>query len=92
MASLHVKTVRRILDEELAAAKDARPLHRLQVWVVPRSKKRCNETCIETYEAARVMSAHKRGDLYRFQLLPSYAVVSVRVAAIAEMDDCEVIM
>lgn len=92
MASLHVKTVRRLLDEELVADKGARPFHRLQVWVVPRSKKRCSETRVETYESARVMSAYKRGDLYRFQLIPSYAVVSVRVAALAEMDDCEVIM
>lgn len=91
MAELHISTVRKMLDKELLEVKpqDRKP-HSLEVYVLPRSSKRCENTRVQEYPAAVVMGNHKRGDLYRFQLLPSYEVVSVRMVALVSIDDVPV--
>lgn len=91
MAELHVSSVRKMLDRELLEVKpqDRKP-HSLEVYVVPRSKGKCENTRVQAYPAAVVTGNHKRGDLYRFKLLPSYEVVSVRMVALVSLDDVPV--
>lgn len=91
MAGFHVSTVRMMLDKELLEVKpqDRKP-HSLEVYVLPRSKGKCENTRVQTYPAAVVIGNHKRGDLYRFKLLPSYEVVSVRMVALVSLDDVPV--
>ena len=91
MAGFHVSTVRKLLDKELLEVKpqDRKP-HSLEVYVLPRSKGKCADTRVQEYPAAVVIGNHKRGDLYRFQLLPSYEVVSVRMVALVSIDDVPV--
>lgn len=91
MAEFHVSTVRRMLDKELLEVKprDRKP-HSLEVYVLPRSQGKCGNTRVQAYPSAVVIGNHKRGDLYRFQLLPSYEVVSVRMAALVSIDDVPV--
>lgn len=92
MAQYHISAIRKMLDQELKeTAPEARKTHSLEVYVVPRSSKRCQETRVQRYAAAKVIGNHKRGDLYRFQLLPSYEVVSVRMVALISFDDVSVI-
>lgn len=91
MAEIHVSNVRMMLDRELLDVKpqDRKP-HSLEVYVLPRSKGKCADTRVQEYPAAVVIGNHKRGDLYRFQLLPSYEVVSVRMVALVSLDDVPV--
>ncbi len=91
MAEYHVSTVRKLLDKELLEVKpqDRKP-HSLSVYVLPRSAKKCENTRVQEYPAAIVTGNHKRGDLYRFQLLPSYEVISVRMVALVSIDDVPV--
>ncbi len=91
MAEIHVSSVRKLLDKELLEVqpKDRKP-HALEVYVLPRSRKMCDRTRVQSYPVAVVIGSHKRGDLYRFQLLPSYEVVSVRMAALVSIDDVRV--
>ena len=91
MAAYHVSTVRKMLDKELLEVRpqDRKP-HSIAVYVLPRSHGKCENTRVQEYPVAVVIGNHKRGDLYRFQLLPSYEVVSVRMAALVSLDDVPV--